>query len=117
MDGILEGDNQGKCVSTIYNNNIQLTGNYPMFQKHNVVSIRVVDKETKETVFKRAFTYLISDQEYTIPVVSLTMPYDSWFDEKTGMYNNIRKEIEKRVYLEYFDFQNDEYFSLKIKLF
>ena len=116
VDGILEWDHEGKCVSDIYNNNIQRTGNYPLFQKQNVVTIRVIKKDTKETVFKRSLTYIIDDIDYKIPVVSLTMPYDDWFDEKTGMYNNIRKEVEKRVYLEYFDFVNDESFALNSKI-
>ena len=74
------------------------------------------DKETNEDVFNRSLTYIIDDEEYTIPVVSLTMPYEDWFDENTGMYNRIREDIEKRVYLEYFDFANEEFFSLNSKI-
>jgi len=116
VDGILENDTEGKCVSNIYNDNIQRPGNYPMFQKQNVITIRVIDKETNEDVFNRSLTYIIDDEEYTIPVVSLTMPYEDWFDENTGMYNRIREDIEKRVYLEYFDFANEEFFSLNSKI-
>ncbi len=116
VDGILANDHEGKCVSDIYNNNIQRTGNYPMFQKQNTVSITVVNKETKEEVMSRTLTYIIDDQDYTIPVVSVTMPYDDWFGEENGMYNKIREEIEKRAYLEYFDFENDEYFSLNTRI-
>lgn len=116
VDGVLEEDTEGKCVSTIYNNNIQLSNNYPLFQKQNTITIRLVNKETGETHLHRTLTYLIDDNEYDIPVISLTMPYEDWFDEQTGMYNNIRQEIEKRVYLEYFDFENDEFFSLNSKI-
>ena len=116
VDGILAHDKEGKCVSDIYNNNIQRTGKYPLFQKQNTITVRLVDKETKETVHNRSLTYLIDDKEYTIPVVSLNMPYDNWFGEEEGMYNKIREEVEHRVYLEYFDFKNDEYFSLNSKI-
>ena len=116
VDGILAHDNEGKCVSDIYNNNIQRPGKYPMFQKQNTISLRVVDKDTKETVHSRSLTYIIDDKDYTIPVVSLNMPYENWFGEEEGMYNKIREDVEHRVYLEYFDFKNDESFSLNSKI-
>ena len=116
VDGILADDSGGKCVSDIYNNNIQRTGKYPLFQRQNVVSICLVDKESNEIVHNRSLTYLIDDKDYSIPVVSLNMPYEDWFSRTSGMYNKIREEIEKRVYLEYFDFANDEYFSLNSKI-
>lgn len=116
VDGILANDSGGKCVSDIYNNNIQRTGKYPLFQRQNVVTIYLVDKESNEIVHNRSLTYLIDDKDYSIPVVSLNMPYEDWFSRTSGMYNKIREEIEKRVYLEYFDFANDEYFSLNSKI-
>ena len=108
VDSILAHDTEGKCVSDIYNNNIQRPGKYPMFTKQNVITVRVVDKTTKETVHNRSLTYIIDDKDYTIPVVSLNMPYENWFGEEEGMYNKIREEVEHRVYLEYFDFKNEE---------
>lgn len=116
VDSILAHDTEGKCVSDIYNNNIQRPGKYPMFTKQNVITVRVVDKSTNETVHSRSLTYIIDDKDYTIPVVSLNMPYENWFGEEEGMYNKIREEIEHRVYLEYFDFENEESFSLNSKI-
>lgn len=120
VDAILADDTEGKCVSDIYINNIQKTGNYVLFDKQPVVKINVVNKSTKETVYKRSLTYIISDKvtEYIkIPVISLSLPYDEFIGDN-GFYNKIREDISKRADLEYFDNTYDEYFyrNTQVKL-
>lgn len=120
VDAILPDDKEGKCVSETYINNIQKTGNYILFDKQPVLKISVVDKNTKETVFKRSFTYLIEDKitkDIDIPVVSLSMPYDDIMGSN-GFYNKIREDISRRADLEFFDPEYNEYFyrNTQIKL-
>lgn len=120
VDAILPNDNEGKCVSETYINNIQKTGNYVLFDKQPVLKINVVDKETKKTVFKRSFTYLIEDKitkDINIPVVSLSLPYDDIMGTN-GFYNKIREDISRRADLEFFDPEYKEYFyrNTQIKL-
>ncbi len=120
VDAILADDTEGKCVSDIYINNIQKTGNYVLFDKQPVVKINVVNKSTKETVYKRSLTYIISDkvtQSIKIPLISLSLPYDEFIGEN-GFYNKIREDISKRADLEYFDNTYDEYFyrNTQVKL-
>lgn len=112
VDAILAGDNGGKCVSQIYIDNIQKPGNYPMFQKQNVITIKYNDGEGNEKV--RTLTYLTGD--FDIPVVSLSMPYDNWFGTENGFYNKIREEIEHRVNMEYFDSEYNEYFYINSQI-
>lgn len=112
VDAILAGDNGGKCVSHKYIDNIQNPGNYPMFQKQNVITIKYIDGEGNEKV--RTLTYLTGD--FDIPVVSLSMPYDNWFGTENGFYNKIREEIEHRVNMEYFDSEYNEYFYINSQI-
>lgn len=120
VDAILPDDTEGKCVSDTYINNIQKTGNYVLFDKQPVVKIAVIDKETKQTVFKRSLTYIISDkvtENIDIPVISLSLPYEDIMGEN-GFYNKIREDISKRADLEYFDSKYNEYFyrNTQVKL-
>ncbi len=120
VDAILKDDTEGKCVSDTYINNIQKTGNYVLFDKQPVVKINVVNKSTKETIYKRSLTYIISDkvtENIDIPVISLSLPYDDIMGEN-GFYNRIRKDISKRADIEYFDSSYQEYFyrNTQIKL-
>ena len=120
VDAILSDDKEGKCVSETYINNIQKTRNYVLFAKQPVLKINVVDKKTKETVFKRSFTYLIEDKitkNIDIPIVSLSMPYDDIMGSN-GFYNKIREDLSKRADLEFFDPEYNEYFyrNTQIKL-
>ena len=120
VDAILSDDKEGKCVSETYINNIQKTGNYVLFAKQPVLKINVVDKKTKETVFKKSFTYLIEDKitkNIDIPIVSLSMPYDDIMGSN-GFYNKIREDISERADLEFFDPEYNEYFyrNTQIKL-
>ena len=112
VDAVLAGDTGGKCVSQIYIDNIQNPGNYPMFQKQNVITIKYNDGEGNEKV--RTLTYLTGN--FDIPVVSLSMPYDNWFGAENGFYNRIREEIEHRVNMEYFDSEYDEYFYINSQI-
>ena len=112
VDGLLAGDTGGKCVSQVYLDNIQNPGNYPMFQKQNVITIKYNDGEGNEKV--RTLTYLTGD--FDIPVVSLSMPYENWFGAEEGFYNKIREEIEHRVNMEYFDSEYDEYFYINSQI-
>ncbi len=120
VDAILLDDTEGKCVSNTYINNIQKTGNYVLFDKQPVVKIAVIDKETKQTVFKRSLTYIISDkvtENIDIPVISLSLPYEDIMGDN-GFYNKIREDISKRADLEYFDSKYNEYFyrNTQVKL-
>lgn len=106
VDGILIKDTGGKVQSNSYINNIQKMNKYNLFNLQSIVTIKYTDNEGNEKV--RSLTYIFD--EYNIPVVSLSMPYDNWFG-KEGMYNNIRIEYEKRANLEYLDPLNkDDYF-------
>ena len=112
VDAILPDDKEGKCVSEAYINNIQKTENYILFDKQPVLKINVVNKNNKETVFKRSFTYLFEDKitkDINIPVVSLSMPYDDIMGSN-GFYNKIREDISRRADLEFFDPEYNEYF-------
>ena len=120
VDAILPDDKEGKCVSEAYINNIQKTENYILFDKQPVLKINVVNKNNKETVFKRSFTYLSEDKitkDINIPVVSLSMPYDDIMGSN-GFYNKIREDISRRADLEFFDPEYNEYFyrNTQIKL-
>ena len=120
VDAILPDDKEGKCVSEAYINNIQQTENYILFDKQPVLKINVVNKNNKETVFKRSFTYLSEDKitkDINIPVVSLSMPYDDIMGSN-GFYNKIREDISRRADLEFFDPEYNEYFyrNTQIKL-
>ena len=84
VDGILAHDTEGKCVSDIYNNNIQRPGKYPLFQKQNTITVRLVDKETKETVHNRSLTYLIDDKEYTRAFDGKLYPCNDYFSGQIG---------------------------------
>lgn len=111
VDAVLSWDNGGKCVSYNYIENIQRNGTYSLLPKQNVITIRYLDGLGNELV--RTLTYLYGD--FTIPVVSLSMPYDSWFGD-TGIYNNIRDEYEERAYFEYFDPEYKEYFYINTQV-
>lgn len=120
VDAILPDDKEGKCVSEAYINNIQKTENYILFDKQPVLKINVVNKNNKETVFKRSFTYLSEDKitkDINIPVFSLSMPYDDIMGSN-GFYNKIREDISRRADLEFFDPEYNEYFyrNTQIKL-
>lgn len=119
VDGILSWAGSDKCYSGIYVDNIQKPGNYQYFDRINVVTVKVVSvNDPSDVKIERALSYMISDVEHTIPVVSLSMPYDKWFGEEEGFYNQIRDEIEQRCNLEYWDSTYDEYFfrNTQIKL-
>ena len=105
VDGILAKDEGGKVQSQAYINNIQKMNKYNLIDKECVLTINYINDKGESKV--RSLTYIFND--YKIPVVSLSMPYDEWFG-KEGMYNNIRIEYEKRADLEYFDPVYDSYF-------
>lgn len=120
VDGILENYTGGKCSSDAYINNIQKTGDYVLYDKQPVVTIKVTDKETNSVVLERSLTYLIHDkitQNISIPVISLSISYDDIFGD-SGFYNNIQDEISKRADMEYFDPEYNESFyrNTQIKL-
>ena len=114
VDAILANDPTPRCISNMYINNVQNPKNYYLEDLQKVVTIKFIDSNGKET--NRTLTYL--NKSYDIPVVSLSMPYDDWFGRKNGFYNKISEDISKRVYIEYFDFEYNEYFyrNSKIKL-
>ena len=113
VDGILANDTGGKMSSKQYINNIQIPGKYYLKDKQNIVTIRYIDKDGNDTT--RTLAYILED--YKIPVVSLSMPYDKWFGS-TGIYNHIRVEYEERAHLEYIDPEQNEYFyrNTQVKL-
>lgn len=120
VDAILANDYGGKCVSTSYINNIQNPGSYVFFPKQNVVSISFIDTISNISILNRSLSYIINKNgadAYTIPIVSLSLPYEDMFGNK-GFYNKIREDIEKRVNIEYIDPTYNEYFyrNSQIKL-
>lgn len=112
VDAILANDTLGKCVSHMYINNIQNPQKYALSDKQFVLAIRHVDSKGNEAI--RTLTYL--NNETTIPVISLSMPYENWFGEEEGFYNKIREEISHRVHVEYFDSTYNEYFYVNSKV-
>ena len=112
VDAILANDTLGKCVSHMYINNIQNPQKYALSDKQFVLTIRHVDSKGNEAI--RTLTYL--NNETTIPVISLSMPYENWFGEEEGFYNKIREEISHRVHVEYFDSTYNEYFYINSKV-
>lgn len=119
VDAILASDTEGRCISYTYINNIQNTGRYVLSPKQNVLTIRFRDAQADADLLCRSLTYIIDEDadSYQIPIVSLSMPYGSYFGED-GFYNRIREDIAKRVHLEYIDPVYDEYFyrNSQIKL-
>ncbi len=111
VDAILANDTGGRCISYNYINNIQKPQNYILSDKQCVVTIKFVDSNGK--ISSRSLTYMNTD--YTIPVISLSMPYDNWFGEN-GFYNKIREDISHYVNMEYFDSSYDEYFYVNSKI-
>lgn len=115
VDEILDSKND-RCVSENYINNVQKPMKYAYF--HNAVVIDVLFvKEKKET--SMSLTYLVdSENDYTIPLIFLSMPYRQWFGSPYYFYNNIKEEAETRVQLEYYDPVSKEYWqrNSKIKL-
>ncbi len=121
VDAILADDTGGKCVSNNYIYNVQIPKKYTLTTRQNVISISLIDNTTNESVLNRSLTYIIDDNAsefYTIPVVSISMPYDDYFGSQKGFYNKIREDISKRANIEYFDSKYDEYFyrNTQIKL-
>lgn len=111
VDAILSWDAGGKCVSNYYIDNVQNPKKYHLLGKQNVITIRYIDSNGAEKV--RTLSYIYGD--YSIPVVSLSMPFENWFGSQ-GLYNNIRDEYEKRGYFEYFDPTNNESFFVNTQV-
>ena len=114
VDAILADNPNDRCISYMYIKNIQETNFYFLDDLQNVITLKYID--SNGTISSRTLTYL--NKSFDIPVISLSMPYDEWFGEENGFYNKITEEMEKRVNLEYFDFEYNEYFyrNSKIKL-
>ena len=113
VDAVLSNVSPDRCFSYKYIDNIQNPGHYNLSDRINVITVKLVDSNGNEKV--RTLSYLHND--YSLPVVSLSMEYDEWFGND-GFYNKIREDISKRVNLEYFDSTYNEYFyaNSKIKL-
>lgn len=115
VDEILKSyDN--RCVSYNYINNVQTPMRYGYFHNMCVVGITFVYEETTTNM---SLSYLVdSKNEYTIPLVSLSMPYVKWFGSPYYFYNNIYEEAESRVQLEFYDPTTKDYWqrNSKIKL-
>ena len=113
VDAVLSNVSPDRCFSYKYIDNIQNPKRYNLSDRINVITVKLVDDDGNEKV--RTLTYLHND--YSLPVVSLSMEYDEWFGND-GFYNKIREDISKRVNLEYFDSTYNEYFyaNSKIKL-
>ncbi|MBR0294654.1 MAG: hypothetical protein IJQ67_01955, partial [Bacilli bacterium] len=115
VDEILDSYND-RCVSYTYIDNVQKTMNYGFFHNACVIDITFVHQESKTDM---SLTYLVDSQnEYSIPLISLSMPYMKWFGGPYYFYNNIKEEAESRVHLEYFDPVTKDYWqrNSKIKL-
>ncbi len=104
----------GRCVSTNYINNIQNTGNYAFFHNATVIDITFVNQKVETNM---SLTYLIDNlTEYTLPIISLSMPYRKWFGSPYYFYNNIKQEVEQRVQLEYIDPVTGDYWQRNSKI-
>ena len=115
VDEILDS-RDNRCVSDNYINNIQNTNNYAFFHNACVVNITFKYGETQTNM---ALSYLIDNEnEYTLPMVFLSMPYMKWFGSPYYLYNNIKEEAEARVWLEFYDPVTKDYWqrNSKIKL-
>ena len=113
VDEILDSYD-GRCVSYNYINNIQNTGNYAFFHNASVIDITFVNQKVETNM---SLTYLIDNMTtYTIPIISLSMPYRKWFGSPYYFYNNIKEEVEQRVQLEYFDPVNHDYWQRNSKI-
>lgn len=113
VDEILDTYNN-RCVSYNYINNIQNPGTYQYFNNAFVVTTCFVYGGSEKT---QSLTYLIdSAHDYTIPIISLSMPYMKWFGSPYHFYNNIYEEPEERVHLEYFDPITKEYWQRNSKI-
>ena len=75
-----------------------------------VVRLLEVDANGQEIARKTA-TYFIGKQ-FTLPVVSLSMPKDN----ALHFYNDIENESKERAEMEYFDFTSGERFSLNTQI-
>lgn len=121
VDGILPLNTNGRCISTDYIYNVQKPENYYLTKKSTVLTIKLIDKNTNEQLFTRSLSYFVDDDiqnKFTIPVISLSMPYEDIFSKKEGFYNKPEQEIEKRANLEYLDPIYDQTFyrNTKIKI-
>ena len=113
VDAILDSYD-GRCVSYNYINNIQNTGNYAYFHNAFVVDITFVNQKVETNM---SLTYLIDSlNEYTLPIISLSMPYRRWFGSPYYFYNNIKEEVEQRVQLEYIDPVTKDYWQRNSKI-
>lgn len=108
VDAKLTWAGTNKNYHTNYVTNYQEKEYYPEIHKAYVFNVGVL----LDGVFvsKTTQTYVISSKKYykNYPILSLSMPYEDWFDETTdgtgtALYNNIRTEIKKRANLEFFD--------------
>ena len=115
VDEILDSRND-RCVSDNYINNVQNPMHYEFFHNACVINISFVYEKVQTNM---ALSYLVDNQnEYTLPLVFLSMPYIKWFGSPYYLYNNIKEEAEARVQLEYFDPVTKDYWqrNSKIKL-
>lgn len=73
-----------------------------------------VDAEGNAVAQKTASYFVRSGGEsyFTLPVISLTMPEE----DAIGFYNDIEDESKERAFLEYFDFESGERFSLNTQV-
>ena len=115
VDEILDSRND-RCVSDNYINNVQNPMHYEFFHNACVLSITFVHNKSKTNM---SLSYLVdSENQYTLPLIFLSMPYMKWFGSPYYLYNNIKEEAEARVQLEYFDPVTKDYWqrNSKIKL-
>lgn len=113
VDAILEGFTE-RCISDNYINNVQKPMKYAYF--HNACVINIAFKY-KEVETNMALSYLVDNKnEYTIPMIFLSMPYMKWFGSPYYFYNNIKDEAEARVNLEYFDPVTKDYWQRNSKI-
>ena len=84
--------------------------NYGTNNAANVLRLLEVDASGKEVARKSA-TYFIGKQ-FTLPVVSLSMPKE----KALSFYNDIENESKERAELEYFDFASGEHFALNTQI-
>ncbi len=100
-----------RCVSNYYINNIQKTGNYPLFDQINVITFTYYDG--LGNVYNRSISYYNS--KASIPIISISMPYEEWFGND-GLYNNIAVEHEKRAEFEYFGPNDSDYLRINTQV-
>ena len=91
-------------------------GYYYMYNERccTALNFLVTDGSGRELLRRRADYFISADgaDDFPVPVVSLTMPYQTF----VSFYNDIAKESKERAELAYYDFSSGESFALNTQI-